>query len=482
MAQESITGRKKETALLDKIWNSKEAEFLALYGRRRVGKTHLIRSYFSEKALYFEITGIRDAKVAVQLENFAQKLSALFYGGAALCRPKSWLDAFLALTDAIKRTPKNKKIVLFLDELPWLASRRSGVVQALDYYWNTEWSKNPNLIVVVCGSAASWMLDHVINAKGGLHNRTTMVIRLEPFNLYQTQEFLRSRNIRYNPAQVLDLYMVTGGIAHYLKQVERGKSVLQNIDALCFRREGLLYSEFERLFRSLFDKADIHLSLVREISKRRYGISRPDLLKALKLSSGGTLSKRIEELEAAGFVKSFIPYGHKKRDLYYRLVDEYAQFYLQWIEPVQKHDPPPPGYWEKMALSPSKASWAGLAFEAVCFKHLEPIRDALGLKNILHKTGWWNYSPKKGQEGAQVDLLFDRSDGVVSLCEIKYSSGPFVVDKAYSKILMNKIRAFEHFMPSKTASMTLISTRGSKLSVWAKELIENEVLLDQLFK
>lgn len=252
MSKDSVTCREREVEILEKIWKSKEAEFLAIYGRRRVGKTHLIRGFFSEKSLYFEITGIKDATRALQLKQFIGKLGKIFYNGLPISRPKTWLEAFALLTDAIQKLPRSKKIVLFFDELPWLANRKSGIIQALDYYWNAEWSRLPNLIVIVCGSAASWMLENLINAKGGLHNRLTRFIHLQPFNLDQTQKFLKSKKIHYNHLQVLDLFMVTGGIPYYLKQIERGKSVDQNIDALCFNQDGVLFSEFNRLFSSLF--------------------------------------------------------------------------------------------------------------------------------------------------------------------------------------------------------------------------------------
>jgi AAA+ ATPase superfamily predicted ATPase len=483
MSKESIVARRREVAILDKLCKSKEAEFVAVYGRRRVGKTHLIREYFSDKSIYFELTGIKDAKLAVQLKNFAEKLGKVFYNELPIDRPRSWLEAFSLLTKAIRNIPKSKKVVLFLDELPWLASRRSGITQALDYFWNTEWSLCTNLVVVVCGSAASWMLDNVINAKGGLHNRLTKVILLEPFDLKQTKEFLKYRKIALTQQQVLDLYMVMGGIPHYLKQVERGRSILQNIDRLCFSREGILYSEFERLFRSLFEKADTHLQIVREIAKRRYGISRANLLKALQIKSGGTLSKRIEELEAAGFVKSIVPYRNKKRDLYYRLVDEYAQFYLQWIEPIARRGEEASGYWEKMAKSPAKSSWAGLAFEAVCVKHIEQIRHSIGLRNIAHTIGWWSYQPRdRHEQGAQVDLLFDREDGVISLCEIKYSDKPFAIDKPYAKILAGKLQTFDQQIQTKKAlSFIMISTHGVKENIWYEDLVDGQVTLDHLF-
>ncbi len=485
MPIESIIGRQDEVAILDKLWKSKEAEFLALYGRRRVGKTHLIHSYFSEKSVYFELTGIKDAKLHVQLTNFAKLLSKVFYDGLSISCPKNWLDAFEMLTHAMQKQSKSKKIVLFFDELPWLAGRRSGITQALDYYWNTVWSRCPHLIVIACGSAASWMLDNLINAKAGLHNRLTKVIHLQPLNLKQTREFLSHRKITYTPIQILDLYMAIGGIPYYLKQIERGKSVTQNINALCFDPNGFLYSEFERLFRSLFDKADIHLQIVRELAKYRYGRPRSELINALKIESGGTLTKRLMELQAAGFVKSFVPYGNKNRDLYYRIVDEYAQFYLQWIEPVKEHNIQGSGYWEKTVSNPARASWAGLAFEAVCFKHLEQIRNGLGLKNIVHATGWWRYLPPKGtsDKGAQVDLLFDREDKTISLCEIKYSDKPFVIDKSYAKILADKIQTFQqHLNPAKSLSLIMITSAGVKENIWCDELIEGQISLEQLFQ
>jgi len=484
MSKGSIICREREIAILHKLCKSKEAQFLALYGRRRVGKTHLIRSYFSDKSTYFEITGIKDASRSVHLDQFAAKLGAVFYDGLPISRPKNWLEAFRLLTEAMKKVPKSKKIVLFFDELPWLAGRKSGVIQALDYYWNTVWSLASNVIVVACGSAASWMLDHLINAKGGLHNRLTKVILLQPFNLKQTQEFLKERKIAYNRIQTLDLYMVTGGIPHYLKHLERGKSVLQNVDKLAFSREGILYSEFERLFRSLFEHADTHLQIVREIAKRRYGISRVDLIKSLKMPSGGTLSKRIAELEAAGFVKSFVPYGNKQRDLYYRIIDEYTQFYLQWIEPIAKQNVDKSGFWEKMSRSPARAAWAGLAFEAVCFKHLDKIQQALGLENIPHTTGWWKFIPSAGSSdsGAQVDLLFDREDGVVTLCEVKYSDKIFSIDKPTAKLLANKIQVFNKEAQSqKTISLILITTAGVKENIWSEELIDGNISLDHFF-
>src|SRR3990167_6124886 len=263
MTQKKIFGREAEIKILDNLWKSTEAEFLAIYGRRRVGKTYLIREYFSsKKCVYFEITGQKDGSLKQQLENFIKIFSSVFANELQLCIPSNWKDAFELLTKEIERISKSQNIVIFFDELPWLATKRSGMLQALDYYWNRFWSRCFNLTFIVCGSAASWMLDNLINAKGGLHNRLTKTILLKPYNLKGVQQFLAYRNIHLNPKQILDHYMVFGGIPYYLKQIEKGKSALQNINKVCFQTDGLLNNEFDRLFRSLFANAEDNLLII----------------------------------------------------------------------------------------------------------------------------------------------------------------------------------------------------------------------------
>ncbi len=308
-----IIGRSKEKQILDNMWLSKEAEFVAVYGRRRVGKTFLIREFLAKKGSFFELTGMKDGSLEEQLANFSSSFAACFYPGISVQPPASWKEAFESLTGEIHRLPKGKKITVFLDELPWLASKRSRLLQNLDYFWNTTWSKMPQVKLVVCGSATSWMIDHLINAKGGLHNRLTKTILLEPFDLDNTKKFLSKRGIKLNNKQIIDIYMAMGGIPHYLKQIEKSKSATQNIQDICFKKDGLLYDEFPRLFRSLFQAADVHLKIFEEIAKHRDGISRNLLLKKVHLKTGGTFNQRMRELEAAGFVSRFIPYGKQKK-------------------------------------------------------------------------------------------------------------------------------------------------------------------------
>ncbi len=335
-------------------------------------------------------------------------VSKTFFKDTVLATPPNWDAAFDILTRELEAVPKSKKIVVFLDELPWMATKRSGLLQSLDYYWNLHWSKLPNLVLVVCGSAASWMLEKLIYAKGGLHKRITRKILLEPYNLKETEQFLKSRGIRMNQKQILELYMAIGGIPFYLKGVKKGLSAAENINALCFEKNGLLFDEFHHLFTSLFEKAEVNLSIVREIVKHGNKISREELIKATGIKSGGTLNKRLKELEAAGFVQSFLPYERTARDHHYRVNDEFSLFHLKWIEPFLKAKKVgyENAYWQNMAKTPAVSSWAGLAFEAICLKHIAQVRAALGLAKISCKIGSWQFSPKKGLRRTACKLIF----------------------------------------------------------------------------
>lgn len=480
-----IISREKEIALLDSVMNSREAEFIAIYGRRRVGKTYLIRNYFGQKGLYIEASGSKDKPMKLQIENFMKVVSKAFFKGVSLSTPSSWDEAFDILTKELENLPKSQKTILFLDELPWMVTKRSGLLQSLDYYWNLHWSKLSNLVLVVCGSAASWILEKLIYAKGGLHKRITKKILLEPFKLKETEQYLKSRGITLNQKQVLDIYMAIGGIPFYLKSLEKGLSAAQNIDRLCFEKNGVLYNEFNNLFESLFDQAEINLKIIREIVKAGNKISREDLIKKTGIQSGGTLNKRLKELEAAGFIQHFLPYKHKKRDHFYRVIDEFSLFHLKWIEPfLSLNLMSEQNYWEIMIKSPAVSSWSGLAYEALCLKHISQIRKALGLEKIGCQIGTWQYLPKKGsfEDGVQIDLFFDRSDGVITICEIKYSDSPFLIDRTYAKNLMRKMEVFErHFKTSKQIFLAFITTSGLKTSLWSKELVQNQVALKDLF-
>jgi predicted AAA+ superfamily ATPase len=486
-----VIGRQKEKDLLDRFLEAKEPEFLAIYGRRRVGKTHLIREHCGPKAeIFFTVTGQKDATYKQQLFHFKQQLEQVFYQGAPLPELASWESAFRILCDAIEAKQDrgvSGPILIFLDELPWLSTKRSGLIQALDHTWNTRMSRMKQLKLIVCGSAASWMLENLINAKGGLHNRINRRIRLEPFTLKETAEYLSYRKVKTNKAQVVELFMAFGGVPFYLQQVEKGRSAAQNISASCFDPSGVLSDEYQRLFASLYTNAEVHDKIVRVIAKKREGILRDDLIRTIGLSSGGRLLTRLAALEEAGFIGSFVPYGNKKRLKSYRLIDEFIGFHLKWIEKAPRGVLADNGldYWMAKAQTPSYRAWAGFTYEGICLKHAGQIKKALGIEGIAAEVATWRHVPQRSareDKGVQIDLIFDRADGVINVCEIKYSDGLFQVDKKYATELKRKLLVFEDKMRTpKNILLTLVTTHGLKKNVWSEGLVDSVVTLNDLF-
>lgn len=476
-----MIGRSREIKALKKFYASKETEFIAIYGRRRVGKTYLVRELFSKEPHYFEVVGSKDGKMKDQLRNFIDAFGQSFYEGLPLETPTSWRNAFQLLTDFLKKIPPQEKIVLFFDELPWLATKRSLFISTLDYYWNKHWSLMKNVKLIVCGSAAAWMLEHLINAKGGLHNRITGRILLEPFTLSETKEFLKSQDIALNDRQVLELYMAFGGVPYYLKFAKGGQSAAQTISMVCFESNSPLSDEFPRLIQSLFGKGKHHLQILRLIAKNHYGISRNDLLEKLDMKSGGAFNTYIEELEAAGFIKAMRSLG-KKKNYIYRMIDEYSLFYLKWIDPISVNGVPsaPKDFWMSQIGTGSYYAWAGYAYENICLKHAHAIQKALGLSGNVREITSWKTTGGKGRKGAQIDLLFDRVDQSVTLCEIKYTQDTFTIDKAYAEELKNKIMAFSEAFPKKQLFLAILSAEGLKKNIWSAGLVDQVVTLKQI--
>lgn len=494
MAAESIVGRAVEQRRLRAILGSSEAELVALYGRRRVGKTFLVRELFADQT-YFEVTGEKDQVAAVQLDRFVRELSRVFYDGRPLAPCSSWSAAFdrlaAAVDDYAQRHPR-KPIIVFLDELPWLASHRSGLMQALDHAWNARLSKIKTLRLIVCGSAAAWMLDKLVFAKGGLYNRITQRIELRPFSLRETAVYLRSRSVKLSSQQVALLYMAIGGVPHYLKQVPRGRSVTQIIGELCFGNDGLLRDELTMLFQSLFTEPQSHLAIVRALAARGSGLSQDELAGKAGLSSGGRVKQYLRELEASGFIAAFSPFGRRKKETLYRLVDEYSSFYLSWIDGAPSSALRGDGarYWHAKARSPAFTAWAGFAFERLCFKHVDRIIESLGLTSIGVVASTFRYAPAKRRagaggpaEGTQIDLLLDRDDATITVCEMKYSDKPFAIDRKYARELSEKLAVFEAVTKTrKTVQLVLVAAAGLKPNHYSEDLVADTVELDAFLK
>jgi hypothetical protein len=444
-----------------------------VYGRRRVGKTYLIRRFFGAR-IGFELTGTYDAPLAEQLGNFARALRAAPGSVSGdVGPPAGWSDAFEQLKRHLQRLPSQRdKRVVFIDELPWLASRKSGFLRAFEHFWNSWASTRTDLLVVVCGSAASWMTRTLLHARGGLHNRVTEAIRLEPFRLAEAQAYLESRRVRLSPYQVFELYLALGGVPHYLRQVEPGRSAAESINRLCFAPNAPLRDEFKLLYASLFEHSERHEAVVRALAKQRSGINRAALLDKSGLRSGGGASSTLEELEASGFITRVSPYGRQLRDSLYRLVDEYSLFYLRWMERASSSGP---NVWLTKRGSPAWRAWSGYAFESVCLKHVTELKRAIGVEAVeTMETSW--HRAGGDEPGAQIDLVIDRKDGCINLCEMKFSESEYAIDKGYARELANKVSAFSRATGTRKALfLTMVTVSGVRENAHKLELVQSTV-------
>lgn len=475
----NIVGRENEKLLLQHIFDSNEPELVAMYGRRRVGKTFLVTHFFY-KELAFELSGIHNASHEQQMENFTRAFTASSKK-MLVASPTTWLQAFQMLMDYLIPLIKKQRRVIFIDEFPWFNTPRSGFMQAFENFWNTWASRQNNLVVVICGSAASWMIKKVINNRGGLHNRVTKKIRLLPFSVGETADFLQERKINLDQYQVLQLYMAMGGIPQYLKEINVGESAAQAIDRICFTKDGLLHEEFKNLYHSLFDDANNHISVVKALAKKGIGLTRSEIIETCKLTSGGGTTQLLDELTESGFITPYIPFDRTAKDSIYKLTDEYSLFYIKFIE-NKKADGT--GTWVKFSTSASWKSWGGTAFESICMKHTLQLKKALAIAGVYSETSVWRYRPNiKDEQGAQIDLLIDRQDLCISVCEMKFSISEFEISKAYAKELETKLSIFrQRTKTRKTLFLTMVTTYGVKNKSSFIGLVQNEITMDALFK
>lgn len=486
MALANIIGRYPQKAILQQAMDSTESEFIAVYGRRRIGKTFLIREFF-ERNLSFELIGNYKTSLGDQLENFADSLGKSTTTGIQPKVPKTWHEAFQQLENYFEskasRNSKGKQVI-FLDELPWLNTPRSKFLSALQLFWNNYCSKRKDIILVVCGSAASWMIQNIVRSKGGLHNRLTRQIRLLPFTLAETKLYLQSRKMKnLDNYSILQVYMAMGGVPYYLSKIEAGKSAAQIIDSVCFSDTAPLRYEYDQLYQSLFEKSEQHIKIVESLSKKRKGLTRSELLESADLKSGGTASQILEELEESGFIESRIPFGKKANDSLYRLIDEFSMFHLFWIKPLGKQNPGA-GYWLTRQNEQKYKSWAGYSFESVCMKHIAEIEKALGISVISTSVCPWRYQPPKDSEntGAQIDLLIDRADRTINLCEMKFYNSEFTIDAKYANELRNKVEVFRNQTNTrKNIFLTMLTSFGTRENEYSLSLEIIDLKMDVLF-
>lgn len=472
-----LIGREKEQEVLQKALQSQEAEMVSVIGRRRIGKTFLIKSVYKDE-IVFELTGTKNAPLVEQLQNFTYSLQLATDDALIVKPPENWMEAFFILINYLKKQPADRKYVVFFDEIPWLATHKSDFLRGLSFFWNS-WAVNQNIIVVLCGSVASWMIQKIVNDTGGLHNRITRRLFLKPFTLAETELYLKHRNITLNRYHILQLYMAMGGIPHYLKEIEAGKSATQNIEDICFSETGLLRDEFSNLYAALFDESNNHISVIRALAQTRQGIDRNTLIKVANVSNGGTLTKVLEELTQSGFIEDYPPFGKKIKDKLYRLTDEYSLFYLEFIENTDTRGK---GLWLQLSQTQAYKIWCGYAFESICLKHIPQIKKAMSIGGVYSEASSFSKKGTKTEKGTQIDLVLDRNDQIINLFEIKFYNQIFTITKEYAQKLANKKQIFEAMTQTrKHLFLTLITTFGIIPNEHSLGLVDQVLTIDDLF-
>ncbi len=482
--ENSIVGRKKEIMELKKYLSSEQSEFIAVYGRRRVGKTFLIKELL-EGQFTFRMTGKENARLGEQLLNFSYAMSD-FLGDDHV--PQNWTEAFRMLSKNIERLGEGTKII-FIDELPWLDTQKSKFLGALEYFWNNWAYYRKDIKLIVCGSATSWMLNKLINSRGGLHNRVTHKMLISPFCLEEMEQYFQSRGFNYERPEMIDCYMAVGGVAYYLSLFDKDKSVAENINSLCFTNGGELADEFYRLYKSLFKKAENHIAVINALSSARKGMTRLELINKTKLLNNGNFTTLLKELETCEFIRSYYPFGKEKKNKMFQLTDQFSLFYLYFMKDKSNVGK---NYWLQKIGTPEYAAWSGYSFETVCLHHIEQIVNALGISGTFYSPCSWSYRPSEAilndadadedlKSGGQIDLLIDRNDKTISVCEMKYASGEYEITKAYANHVEQRLRTFRKVTSTKKSfSIVYVTPFGLYNNMYARK-VNKQITADDLF-
>ena len=464
-----MIGRLKERQQLLEAFQSEYTEFVAVYGRRRVGKTFLIRETFNY-SFTFQHTGVKSANKEIQLQRFRASLVEQGHKDCPVLR--SWFDALDQLKVVIASSADERKVV-FIDEVPWMGRTDSSFISALEHFWNGWASARKDIVLIVCGSATSWVLDKIVHNRDGLHGRVTYRIRLDPFSLAECADYAESRGLEYTKDQLAECYMVLGGIPMYWRYLEKGKSVAQNIDELFFSGSEKLEHEFDELYSSLFENAEPYIAIVTALAGRKCGMTREEVSRNSGVADNGWLSKYLKVLEQCGFIRRFTEIGKKCKGAVFQLIDNFTLFHFRYMKGNTTNDP---HYWSSMLDSRVHTTWAGLAFERLCLQHIEQIKSALGISGVLTNVHSWR------NENAQVDLLVDRKDGIINLCEMKYWAGPYTLTESDDRNLANKKVEFKTATKTRKAvHLTLVTSFGVKDNAYSHK-VQSFVTLDDLFK
>lgn len=474
-----MIGRATQIRLMQDALKLKKSSFIAITGRRRVGKTFIVRDVYASHFCY-AVTGIQNGNMRMQLANFVQKINEYqSKDDKPLIDVKNWQEAFQMLKNHLKTLPRNKKQVIFIDELPWIATAKSGFIQLLAHLWNDYLVHEKHFILVVCGSATSWITNKIMNDRGGFHNRVTIPIHLKPFTLAESKQFFQSKNIAFTDTGIAEIYMMLGGLPYYLEQIKKRESPSKAIERLCFEPNGILKYEYQNLYKALFENWEQHEAVVQALALSQKGLSRKEILKKTKISAGGNFNRTMNDLLITDFVTFYHPFGNKKRESIYKLSDEFSVFYHRFMKENAKKDAV---VWQSIAQSQKYKIWKGLAFESLCLKHIEEIKNALGIRNLYSENSSY-FRSTNSKDGFQIDLIIDRKDVAINLCECKFYESNFEITKKYAQELkLRKVAFREETQTRKMLLITLITNEELLENQYSKEVIDRNVNLSELMK
>lgn len=470
-----LIARQKEVQELERLYRSERSELVMVYGRRRIGKTFLVNHVFAHR-LTFSFVGARRQKQEVQLRRFATQLREYSHSAFAP-QLNSWEEAFNALRSLIEKRPADERKVIFIDEMPWIDTPRSAFVEALEYFWNAWAAQRDDILFIACGSATSWMVNKLVRNQGGLHNRITAQVYLRPFKLNECEDYLHAMGCQWDRYTTMQCYMAMGGVPYYMSLLNPSRSLAQNIDGLFFAKNAPMREEFDELFNALFNHADKYIRVMEVLAAKREGLLRDEIIAATGLS-GGSLTKILDNLERCDFVETYMRYKNTVRNMLYRISDPYTLFYFKFLNERNTKDE---HFWTNNLLSRSVAAWQGFSFETICMAHLEQIKKRLGINGIATTVSTWRKTGTGQEPGTQIDLVIERADRIINLCEMKFSIQPYNITKEYEQTLRNRMAIFQAETHTRCSLATTMITTFGILPGIHTGIVQSEVTMDDLF-